>query len=176
VGVLLEVVAANGQEIPIRSNGQEWLVSWHPPPRPPPGTPHGAEGVCVTPAGEVVLISPDGKIWDLPAGRPEPGETWEDTLRREMLEEACATVIEAKLLGFTRGACVDGPEQGRVLVRSVWRADVELAPWEPRFEIRHRRVVPAADVMDHLALDSDAFAPIIRRELQEASVAPPARS
>jgi ADP-ribose pyrophosphatase YjhB (NUDIX family) len=125
----------------------------------------------VTPAGKVVLISPDGKLWDLPAGRPEMGESWEDTLRREMLEEACATVLEATLLGFTRGACVQGPERGRVLVRSVWRAEVELAPWQPRFEIPHRRVVAAADVMGQLELDTHALAPIIRRELQEASVA-----
>jgi NUDIX domain-containing protein len=148
-----DFVAADGQEIPIRSNGQDWLVSWHPPPQPPDGIPHGAEGVCVTPAGEVVLISPDSKFWDLPAGRPEMGETWEDTLRREMLEEACATVLEA------------------TLVRSVWRAEVELAPWQPRFEIPHRRVVAAADVMGQLALGTHAFAPIIRRELQEASIA-----
>ena len=125
----------------------------------------------MTPAGKVVLISPDGKLWDLPAGRPETGETWEDTLRREMLEEACATVLEATLLGFTRGACVQGPERGRVLVRSVWRAEVELAPWQPRFEIPHRRVVATADVMGELVLGNHAFAPIIRRELQEASIA-----
>jgi len=43
-------VAADGVQIPIRSGGQQWLVSWHPPPEPPDGTPHGAEGVCVTPA------------------------------------------------------------------------------------------------------------------------------
>jgi ADP-ribose pyrophosphatase YjhB (NUDIX family) len=49
------------------------------------------------------VISRDGVIWDLPAGRPEPGESWEQTLRREMDEEACATVIAARLLGFTRG-------------------------------------------------------------------------
>ena len=117
------------------------------------------------------MISPDGKVWDLPAGRPEMGESWEDTLRREMLEEACATVLEATLLGFTRGACVQGPETGRVLVRSVWRAEVELAPWQPRFEIPHRRVVATADVMGELVLGNHAFAPIIRRELQEASIA-----
>ncbi|WP_165959143.1 NUDIX domain-containing protein [Actinomadura sp. KC345] len=94
-------VAANDVRIPVRSGGQRWLVSWHPPPDPPAGTPHGAEGVCVTRGGDVVLISPDGVAWDLPAGRPEPGEDWEQTLRREMDEEACATVPAARLLGFT---------------------------------------------------------------------------
>ena len=82
--------------------------------------------------GEVVLISPDGQRWGWPGGRPEPGESWEQTLRREILEEACATVTCARLLGFVRGRCVSGREQGLVLVRSIWRAEVRLLPsWGP---------------------------------------------
>src|SRR6266542_1671044 len=134
------------------------------------GVPHGAEGVCVTPGGDIVVISPDGTIWDLPAGRPEPGENGEQTLRREMDEEACATVTGTRLLGFTRGQCVTGPDRGRVLVRSVWRADVELRPWEARFEIADRRVVAPAAVTDALSLGSHPFAAIIRRELAEAAL------
>jgi ADP-ribose pyrophosphatase YjhB (NUDIX family) len=124
----------------------------------------------VTSDGDVVLISPDGTIWDLPAGRPEPGESWEQTLHREMDEEACAMVVAARLLGFTRGQCVAGPERGLVLVRSVWRADVELRPWEARFEIADRRVVAPAAIEDALTLGSHPFAAIIRRELQEAAL------
>ena len=163
-------VAADGVRIPIRSGGQQWLVSWHPPPEPPDGTPHGAEGVCVTADGDIVVISPDGIIWDLPAGRPEPGESWEQTLRREMDEEACATVVGVRLLGFTRGQCLTGPERGAVLVRSVWRADVELRPWEARFEIADRRIVAPAAVNEALSLGSHPFAAIIRRELAEAAL------
>jgi ADP-ribose pyrophosphatase YjhB (NUDIX family) len=164
------LVAADGVRIPVRSGGQQWLVSWHPPPEPPDGTPHGAAGVCVTPGGGIVVISPDGKRWDLPAGRPEPGESWEQTLRREMDEEACATIVRARLLGFTRGQCVTGPERGRVLVRSVWRADVELRPWEARFEIADRRVVAAPAVEEALSLGAHPFAALIRRELAEAAL------
>lgn len=164
------LVAADGVQIPVWSGGQQWLVSWHPPPEPPDGTPHGAEGVCVTADGGIVIISPDGKLWDLPAGRPEPGEGWEQTLRREMDEEACATVVRARLLGFTRGQCVTGPERSRVLVRSVWRADVELRPWEARFEIADRRVVAASEVEGALSLGSQPFAAFIRRELAEAAL------
>jgi len=126
--------------------------------------------VSVTADGDIVVISPDGTIWNLPAGRPEPGESWEQTLRREMDEDACATVAGARLLGFTRGQCVTGPECGRVLVRSVWRADVELRPWEARSEIADRRVVAAATVEEALLLGSHPFAAIIRCELQEAAV------
>jgi hypothetical protein len=37
-------------------------------------------------------------------------------------------------------------------VRSVWRADVELRPWEARFEIADRRVVGPAALEDALSL------------------------
>jgi hypothetical protein len=74
------------------------------------------------------------------------------------------------LLGFTRGQCLTGPERGKVLVRSVWRAEVELRPWEARFEIADRRVVPPDVVEEALSLGSHPFAVIIRRELAEAAL------
>ena len=118
--------------------------------------------------GGVVLVSPDGQVWSLPAGRPEAEESWAETLRREVREEACATVVQARLLGFSRGVCIAGPEKGLVLVRSIWRADVELGPWDPYFEIRHRRLVAPADLAAELTPASHPFAPIVRRTLQEA--------
>ncbi|HZD03196.1 MAG TPA: hypothetical protein VFA46_24280 [Actinomycetes bacterium] len=44
----------------------------------------------------------------------------------------------ARLLGFTRGECLSGPEEGLLLVRSMWRAQVRLQRWTPQFEIAHR--------------------------------------
>ena len=167
-----KVPARDGETIPHDAGGQTWIGSWHGPSTPPEGIPHGAAGVCVTADGGIVLISQDGESWDVPAGRPEPGETLEQTLRREILEEACATVTRAVLLGFSRGECRAGPETGRVLVRSIWRADVELGPWEPRFEILHRRVVRAADVVDQVTV-SDGLARIISRALHEAGLIEP---
>jgi hypothetical protein len=41
------VIAADGQQLAIRSNGQDWAVSWHPRRTPPDGIPHGAEEICV---------------------------------------------------------------------------------------------------------------------------------
>jgi len=105
-------MAADFEETPVPANGGDWRMAWHPPGEAPPGLPHGANAFCVTAGHEVVLISTDGARWGWPGGRPENGESWEDTLRREMLEEACATVTEARLLGFVRSRCLSGAGTG----------------------------------------------------------------
>jgi 8-oxo-dGTP pyrophosphatase MutT (NUDIX family) len=149
-------------------DGQQWRVAWFPPPDPPPGTPHGAQAICIT-GNQVVLIGNDGLTWGLPGGRPEPGERPIDTLRREVAEEACATVTTCRLLGFSRGTCVHGHEQGLVLVRSIWRANVHVHPWRPRFEIAHRRLVPAEAAYHHLHIPT-GLRPLYRRAFTEAGL------
>lgn len=121
--------------------GQRWTLAWHPPDAPPEGTRHGSAAVCVTPGGLLVFGSEDGIEWQLPGGRPEGNETWRETLDREVLEEACATVQAATLLGYARSVCLEGQESGLVLVRALWRAEVSLLEWAPAFEIRFRRLV-----------------------------------
>jgi ADP-ribose pyrophosphatase YjhB (NUDIX family) len=159
------------EPLAVRSNGGAWFIEWHSPDRQPEGTAHGANAFCVTRDNHVVLISNDGERWGWPGGRPEDNESWEQTLRREILEEACAVVQEARLLGFCRGMCVSGPEHGRVLVRSIWRADVELNAWEPRFEIRHRRLVPVDELLAHLWME-EGFEPFYHRVLIQAGILP----
>ena len=165
--------ASDGEVILIRageaqSNNQDWLASWHPPDGVPDGTPHGSSGICMIGTGEIIVISEDGVHWDLPGGRPEGNETWEETLRREVLEEACATVVQARLLGFCRSACVAGPQAGQVLVRSLWRAQVDLAPWSPQFETTQRRAVVPAALVDQITM-ADGLARIVSRALHEAA-------
>lgn len=125
------VPAEDRGQMATHTGGQDWLVSWHPPSEPPAGRPHGAAGVCVTRNGQLVLISHDGLLWGFPAGRPEGTEDIEETLRREVREEACAQVLRAQMLGYARSQCVEGHEEGLVPVRSCWHAEVEVGPWEP---------------------------------------------
>jgi ADP-ribose pyrophosphatase YjhB (NUDIX family) len=162
-------VARDAEEMAVHASGGDWLIAWHPPPVAPEGTRHGANAFCLTADDGIVLISGDGERWGWPGGRPEGDESWEQTLRREVLEEACASVVDARLLGFSRGACVRGPEQGLVLVRSVWLAKVELLPWEPQFEIPHRRVVPIRDLLEQLWIDQ-GFERLYYRALTEAGL------
>jgi ADP-ribose pyrophosphatase YjhB (NUDIX family) len=161
-------ITQDGVEFAVTSDGQDWRVAWHPPPDAPPGTGHGSAGVCVE-GDRVVLVSGDGDRWGLPGGRPEPGEDWSDTLRREVREEACATVTGCRLLGFSRGVCVRGPQTGLVLVRAWWRAEVRLDPWRPRFEIVRRRLVPLAEAFASMWIE-EGFEPMYRRIFAEAAL------
>jgi ADP-ribose pyrophosphatase YjhB (NUDIX family) len=160
-------LAADGAEWTVTHDGQDWRISWHPPPHAPPGIPHGSAGVCHA-DGQIVLVSDDGRRWGMPGGRPEPGEDWTATLHREVWEEACATVTGQLLLGFSRGACIRGHEQGRVLVRAWWQADVTLLAWEPAFEMTHRRLVPA-DQAPAVVWMEDGYEPMYRRIFAEAA-------
>jgi ADP-ribose pyrophosphatase YjhB (NUDIX family) len=161
-------IAREGEEFPVRSSGGDWVIAWYSPTPVPAGKAHGVNAFCVTADRGVVLISHDGERRGWPGGRPEGDESWEQTLRREILEETCAIVAgEARLLGFCRGVCLTGSEEGLVLVRSIWRAEVELMPWEPRFEIAHRWVVPAAELLSHVWIEK-GFEPIYSRAIAEA--------
>ena len=162
-----ELIAQDGLEVLLQANGQDWLVSWNGPTSVPDGKPHGSVGICVAHDGAIVLVSSDGARWDLPAGRPEGIETWEQTLRREVMEEACATVKDARLLGYSRGRCIRGHERGLVLVRSFWVAHVDLDPWQPMFEIAHRKVVALVCLFDELTVEP-GYVPIYGRALAEA--------
>jgi hypothetical protein len=78
-------------------------VAWYPPREAaPPGTPHGAGGVCLA-GDEVVLITVDGETWDLPAGRPELGERPVDALPREVREEVLRGRDELHAAGIQPG-------------------------------------------------------------------------
>ncbi|WP_327003449.1 NUDIX domain-containing protein [Dactylosporangium sp. NBC_01737] len=163
------VPAPDGAPLAAYGNHQDWRVSWHPPGSRPEGRAHGANGVCLGAAG-LVLISHEGVHFGLPGGRPEGDETDLETLCREMREEACVRVVEARLLGFTRSECVAGHELGLVLIRSFWRAEVLIDPWEQRFEVPHRRVVPAAAALDEVWDHADGLARVTARALAEAGL------
>jgi hypothetical protein len=157
------------EEYHFHQNGQDWAGWWHPPAGgAPDGKRHGSTGICRAEDGRVVVVGHGEAGWGLPGGRPEGDEDWRETLDREVWEEACAVVEDARLLGFARGLCLRGHEEGLVLVRSLWVASVRLEPWEPEFETVERALLEPADALERL-LQFDPN-PILRRMFQEAVV------
>jgi hypothetical protein len=85
----------------------------------------------------------DDVTWEFPAG--------------EVLEEACAIVTDAKLLGFSHGECIDGSEKGLILVRAIWLARVTLNEWNPQSDERFRKLVTKDAALGHFQADALAF-------------------
>jgi 8-oxo-dGTP diphosphatase len=91
-----------------------------------------AVGVLIDPGGRFLLTSrPEGKVyagyWEFPGGKVEPGETVEQALRRELIEE----------IGVTIGAA----EPWRVTMHDYAHALVRLhfcrvRQWTGEFEMR----------------------------------------
>ena len=46
-----------------------------------------------------LLIVKGGNTWTVPGGHPEPNETQQQTLERELMEEACVTLKDIKYIG-----------------------------------------------------------------------------
>ena len=160
--------AVNHEKFEFNERNQDWLISWHPPGTLPSGTRHGSAGICFTPEQSVVLVSADnGHTWELPGGRPEGQESLRETLEREVLEEACAEVIGAELVGFVLGECIKGAEAGLTIVRAAWSASIELLPWLPQHEMTCRRLVNPSSLMDEISIGTGAR-PVYERWLFES--------
>jgi NADH pyrophosphatase NudC (nudix superfamily) len=85
--------------------------TWFDPPfRPEPPHSNQAYGICFTEAGLIVLggsAGGGGRHLNLLGGGVEPGETLEDCLVREVMEEGCARVTDSAYIGCQR---VDDPD------------------------------------------------------------------
>ena len=147
--------------------GLEILHTWEAGSAPPAGLPVlQVSGVCFTEAGEVVLVSEDRHAWTLPGGHPEGAETPEQTLAREVLEEACAEVLACRLIGWQR---IDDPREPPYL-QLRYAARVRLNNFRPRHETLHRRLVSRQDFLSVLSWGQSPIAAELLRITSEADL------
>ncbi len=59
-------------------------------------------GICFDDIGRILAVREKGKDWQLPGGTPELGETLEETVTRELIEEADIVVKDVRMLGVQK--------------------------------------------------------------------------
>jgi len=88
-------------------------------------------GVCFNKKGEVLIIKDEGRTeWKLPGGTPEKGETPEETLKREIMEEATVVLGDCEMIG-----CQETKIDGKVVYQLRYVAVIE--------EIKKHTIDPA---------------------------------
>jgi 8-oxo-dGTP diphosphatase len=160
---LAEPEARSVQEF--SEHGRRVTFTWFDPPfRPEPPHSNQAYGICFTDAGMIVLGAYDhagGREWNLLGGGVEPGETLEDCLVREVMEEGCARVVESRYIGCQRVDEPDHPTGPRRYYQTRFWARVELLPWDPQHEVIERGLVRPENFLQTLSWGSAPTAAII---------------
>ena len=142
------------------SRGRRYRISWFDPPfRPPHDETTQALAIGFTSEQQIVLVSWDGEHWTLPGGSREPGETLEQTLAREVREEACARVLSCSYIGCQ---CVEELEGDRpAYYQTRFWARVELDEFRADHEMIARRLVVPDEFPATLFWGAEATAELI---------------
>ena len=93
-----------------------------------------------------LLIVKNENTWTIPGGHPEVGETKEETLARELMEEACVTLKDVNYLG-----AVEVVENGETYYQLRYTAKLnELLPFKQEWEICERKFIDLNDLPKYI--------------------------
>lgn len=112
-------------------------------------------GIVFNDKGEILVAreKPEDK-WAIPGGKPEAGESIEETLRRELEEEADVSVSKVLLLGAQKVELeedVDGNSTSYQLrCVAILKELLPQTPDPAHGSIWERKFVPAIDINDYI--------------------------
>jgi 8-oxo-dGTP diphosphatase len=111
-----------------------------------PTLPTTAAVIVALEHGDILLIK-NTRGWDIPGGHIEPNETPVQTISRELMEEAAATVTSKKQIGYLKVTQRKGnklnksyPREGAIIV--YVGSGIQLHNYEPQFEATERMLLP----------------------------------
>ena len=73
-------------------------------------------GIVFNEEGEILIVNTVGN-WQLPGGKPEEGESWEDTLIREAIEEADVEIEGLVPIGYQRVSEIKDKKEGETFAQ-----------------------------------------------------------
>lgn len=143
-----------GMSVPeqdIHLMGRDFRIVWKPLPfRPPAEECTQVYAICFTEEERIVLATGEPEYWNLLGGTIEPGETLEQTLARETMEEAGAEVLDSEYIGCQLVEDPGNPEGLTSYYQTRFWARVRLHDWEPKFETHRRRLVTPEEFLSTL--------------------------
>lgn len=93
-----------------------------------------------------LLIVKNGKTWTIPGGHPELGESYLETLSRELMEEACVTLKCVNYLG-----AVEVVENDETYYQLRFTAKVDqILPFKQEWEICERKFINLEDLPNYI--------------------------
>lgn len=93
-----------------------------------------------------LLIVRNNKTWTIPGGHPEIGETKIETLKRELMEEACITLKDIHYLG-----AVEVVENNETYYQLRYTAKIDnLLDFKQEWEISERKFIPLDKLPDYI--------------------------
>lgn len=140
------------------SNGKKFYLTWMPNCETSNLTPvTQVYGIVFNDKGEILIVrANENDKWQIPGGTPEGSETWEQTLNRELIEEADVTVKNAKFLGAQKvEQDVDGvPTLSSYQLRYFGildkLLDQTIDPDVTKSFIWQRKFVPASEITEYV--------------------------
>lgn len=94
----------------------------------------------------LIVKNDENNNWTIPGGHPEPNESKEETLKREVMEEACITVKNIKYLG-----AVEVVENGETYYQLRYTAHLdEELPFKQEWETSERLFINLDDLIQYI--------------------------
>ena len=103
----------------------------------------------------VLIYSKKRKWWDVPGGKLEPGETWQEALKREVLEEAGLVISNIIVIGYIEAVTSKGASYGETILPVTISFVDEIKKFKVNNEVLKRKIFRREEAVDAFTTRSD---------------------